>query len=68
VTDPAIVKLSSSEVLKITFTAKEGTTGKRPHQAFLTLQDPASALEESFAFSVRENGKAKLDLVHIYAH
>ncbi|SMR44425.1 unnamed protein product [Zymoseptoria tritici ST99CH_3D1] len=62
--NPSAVTISSSDTLKIALTAKDGKTGKRPHQAFLTLQDPAAGLEESFAFNVRENGKAKLDISH----
>lgn len=60
---PAIVQLPSSATLKVGLTTQHGTTGKRPHQAFLTLQDPASGLEESYAFGVKESGKAKLDIV-----
>lgn len=60
---PNIVELPASATLKIALTAQDGGKGKRPHQAFLTLQDPASGLEESFAFAVSDNGKAKLDLV-----
>ncbi|KAK4634639.1 hypothetical protein CLAFUW4_02043 [Fulvia fulva] len=52
------VTLPAASTLKILLTAKEGKTGKRPHQAFLTLQDPDTGLEESLAFSVKDNGKA----------
>ena len=49
--------------MKIALTTKDGKSGARPHQAFLTLAELDSGLEESFALSVKESGKAKLDLV-----
>lgn len=61
--EPRIIDLPAAATLKMGFTAQDGGKGKRPHQAFLTLQDPASGLEESFAFAVSDNGKAKLDIV-----
>ncbi|EME48714.1 hypothetical protein DOTSEDRAFT_67675 [Dothistroma septosporum NZE10] len=54
--------LSAASTLKVLLTTKEGKTGKRPHQAFLILQDPDTGLEESFTFNVKENGKAKVDV------
>lgn len=57
------VSLSSTDTLKIILTATEGKTGKKPHQAFLTLHDPATGLEESFPFSVKDNGKGKVEVV-----
>jgi oligosaccharyltransferase complex subunit delta (ribophorin II) len=54
--------------LKLVLTTVDGTTAKRPHQAFLTLTDPTSGLEESFVLSVKESGKAKVDLVGIASH
>lgn len=57
------VTLPAASTLKILLTAKEGKTGKRPHQAFLTLQDPDTGLEESLAFSVKDNGKATVAVV-----
>jgi oligosaccharyltransferase complex subunit delta (ribophorin II) len=49
--------------LKVALTTTEGSTGKKPHQAFLTLREVDTGLEESFAFSVKESGKGKVDLV-----
>lgn len=57
------VSLGESDSLKLVLTTTDGKTAKRPHQAFLTLTDPASGLEESFVFSVKESGKAKVDFV-----
>lgn len=57
------VSLSPTDTLKIVLTATEGKTGKKPHQAFLTLQDPSTGVEESFPFSLKDNGKGKVEVV-----
>ena len=57
------VSLGASENLKILLTTSENKKAKRPHQAFLNLRDPKSDLETSLAFQVKENGKAKIELV-----
>jgi oligosaccharyltransferase complex subunit delta (ribophorin II) len=57
------VQLGSSDTLKILLTVKEDKKVKRPHQAFLLLEDPATGLDTSFPLSVKENGKAKVELV-----
>lgn len=57
------VKLGSSDTLKILLTVKEDKKVKRPHQVFLLLEDPSSGLDTSFPLSVKENGKAKVELV-----
>lgn len=57
------VTLGSADTLKIVLTTTEGKSSKKPHQAFLTLNEPATGLEESFAFSIKENGKGKVELV-----
>ena len=57
------VQLGSTENLKILLTTKEDNKVKRPHQAFLQVKDSSSNLETSFAFQIKENGKAKVDLV-----
>jgi oligosaccharyltransferase complex subunit delta (ribophorin II) len=54
---------TASDTLKIALTTKDGKSGARPHQAFLTLTEQGSGLEESFTLSVKDNGKGKLDLV-----
>lgn len=56
------VDLSSSDSLKIILTTREGKSAKRPHQAFLLLKDSTSNLDVSYPLSVKESGKAKVDL------
>jgi len=38
-------------------------SAKRPHQAFLLLKDSSSNLDISYPLSVKDSGKAKIDLV-----
>jgi oligosaccharyltransferase complex subunit delta (ribophorin II) len=45
--------------------AKDGGKGKRPHQAFVVLQDEVSGLEAPFPLTVKENGKAVVDIVRL---
>jgi len=54
--------LKASDTLKLSLTTKDGKTGARPHQAFLTFNDQDTGLQESFAFNVKDNGKAKIDV------
>ncbi|KAF2452337.1 hypothetical protein BDY21DRAFT_425205 [Lineolata rhizophorae] len=56
------LNLSAGDTLRISLTTLEGTKGKRPHQAFLTLTIPGTPLEESFALSVKESGKGKVEV------
>jgi len=56
------VTLGSSDTLKIVLTTTDGQSAKRPHQAFLTLHDSKTGLEESFPFSIKESGKGKVEL------
>ena len=60
------LSLGATETLKLILNTVEGKTAKRAHQTFLTLTDPVTGLEESFVFSVKESGKAKVDLVCKY--
>jgi oligosaccharyltransferase complex subunit delta (ribophorin II) len=57
------VSLGATDTLKLLLTTTDGQQAKRPHQAFLTLTDPTTGLEESFVLSVKENGKGRFDLV-----
>jgi oligosaccharyltransferase complex subunit delta (ribophorin II) len=59
--------LGATDTLKLLLTTTEGKKAKRPHQAFLTLTDPTTGLEESFILGVKENGKGKVDLVGLSA-
>ncbi|KAJ9657696.1 hypothetical protein H2201_008102 [Coniosporium apollinis] len=58
------VPFGASDTLKIILTTTEGKNAKRPHQAFLTLTEQKTGLEESYAFSVKESGKGKVELTH----
>ncbi|CAO2657298.1 Nn.00g034240.m01.CDS01 [Neocucurbitaria sp. VM-36] len=58
------VSLGATDTLKLLLTTVDGKTAKRPHQAFLTLTDPTTGLEESYVLNVKESGKAKVDLSH----
>ncbi|KAI8959843.1 Oligosaccharyltransferase subunit Ribophorin II-domain-containing protein [Daldinia sp. FL1419] len=58
------VVFDSSDSLKILLTAKEDGKGKRPHQAFLVLRDPTSGLEAPFPLTVKDNGKATVEIKH----
>lgn len=58
-----VVALAAGEALKVILTVTNGGKGRKPHQAFLTITDPTSGLEESYPFTVKESGKAKVDLV-----
>lgn len=62
----APVALGVADSLKIILTTTEDGQGKRPHQAFLLLRDPKSGLEATFPFSVKDTGKAKVDVVRIF--
>lgn len=57
------VSLGASDTLKLFLTTVDGKIAQRPHQAFLTLTDPTTGLEESFVLNVKESGKGKVDVV-----
>lgn len=44
-------------------TAKDNGQAKRPHQAFVVLQEQESGLEAPFPLTVKENGKAVVQIV-----
>ncbi|KAI1271035.1 Oligosaccharyltransferase subunit Ribophorin II-domain-containing protein [Xylaria sp. FL0933] len=56
------ITISNTESIKVLLVAKEGGKGKRPHQAFVVLQDEATGLEAPFPMTVKENGKAVVDI------
>ncbi|KAI8938051.1 hypothetical protein NX059_005723 [Plenodomus lindquistii] len=58
------IPLTAADSLKLVLTTVDGSEAKRPHQAFLTLTEPSTGLEESFVISVKDSGKGKLDLSH----
>jgi len=57
------VALETADTLNIILTVTEGGKPKRPHQAFLLLEDPDTGLESTFTLSMKETGKAKVELV-----
>jgi oligosaccharyltransferase complex subunit delta (ribophorin II) len=57
------LSLGDSETLKLALTTNEGSSAKRPHQAFLLLKDSKSGLDYSYPFIVKDSGKAKVDIV-----
>ncbi|KAI0548866.1 Oligosaccharyltransferase subunit Ribophorin II-domain-containing protein [Xylaria curta] len=56
------VTISNAESIKVLLVAKDGGKGKRPHQAFVVLQDELSGLEAPFPMTVKDNGKAVVDI------
>ena len=62
------VTFGAADSLKIVLTAQESKQGKRPHQAFLLLKDPATDLDISYPFNVKDNGKANVELVSLKEH
>lgn len=57
------VALGSADTLKVTLTAQEGSSPKQANQVFLLFQDPETGLDISYPFSVKNNGKSRLELV-----
>ncbi|KJZ78159.1 hypothetical protein HIM_02197 [Hirsutella minnesotensis 3608] len=55
------IDLGHQATLKVSLTAKEGSKAKRPHQAFLVLKEE-SGLEAPFALTVKESGKATVQI------
>ncbi|KAL8338646.1 hypothetical protein RB601_006273 [Gaeumannomyces tritici] len=58
------LRLGSADSLKVILTTKDGGKAKRPHQAFVLLQEPETGLEAPFPFTVKENGKAVVQIAH----
>ena len=59
------VSLGSLDTLRVTLTTQEGRSATRAHQVFLLLKDPHTGLDISYPFSVKDNGKSRLDLVSL---
>jgi oligosaccharyltransferase complex subunit delta (ribophorin II) len=57
------ISLGDSDSLKLLLTAQEDRSAKRPHQAFLLLKDSTTGLDVSYPFSVKNDGKSKVELV-----
>jgi oligosaccharyltransferase complex subunit delta (ribophorin II) len=63
---PEPLRLSSTDVLKLTFQVAEGKKGGKgvqPHQTFLRFYDEASGEEGIQPVRVTAGGKAKFELV-----
>ncbi|KAI1766664.1 Dolichyl-diphosphooligosaccharide--protein glycosyltransferase subunit Swp1 [Hypoxylon sp. FL1150] len=58
------VTFDSSDSLKLLLNIKENGKGKRPHQAFLVLRQQGTTLEVPFLLTVKENGKATVEIKH----
>lgn len=56
------LELGHTELLKLSVTTQEGSSAKRPHQAFLVLRE-ASGLEVPFPLTVKESGKGSVKIV-----
>ena len=62
------VILGDSDTIKVLLTIKEDKKVKRPHQASLRLEDPTTGLDTTFILSIKDNGKAKVDIVSVRTH
>lgn len=56
------VTLGHSDKLKVSLTTKDGSSAKRPHQAFLIIKE-STGLEAPFALSVKGSGKGSVEIV-----
>ncbi|KAJ6015453.1 hypothetical protein N7540_010044 [Penicillium herquei] len=56
------VSFAGADTLRVILTTQEGSSAKRPHQAFLLLKDSQTGLDISYPFSVKENGKSRVEL------
>ncbi|KAJ5812004.1 hypothetical protein N7474_008305 [Penicillium riverlandense] len=56
------VSLAVADTLRVILTTQEGSSAKRPHQAFLLLQDTQTGLDVSYPFTVKDTGKARVEL------
>ena len=57
------VALGHQDTLRVSLTTKEGSRAKKPHQAFLILKETKSGLEAPFPLTVKESGKATVQIV-----
>ena len=60
---PGTLSLGRTDSLKVALTAKEGGKARRPHQAFLVLREPSTGLEAPFHMTVKDSGKAVVEIV-----
>lgn len=55
--------LGAADTLKIIITITEDETARRPHQAFLLIREQETGLDATFPFSVKENGRGKVEVM-----
>ena len=55
--------LDSTDSIKVILTIKENGKAKKPHQAFVIVKEEDTGLEAPFAFTVKESGKAVVEIV-----
>ena len=56
--------LGSTDVAKITLTTKDNGKEKRPHQAFVLLQDVETGLEAPYPLTVKDSGKGVVQIAY----
>jgi len=56
------ISLGDADILRLALTTKEGSSKKRPHQAFLLLKDSKSGLDYSYPLGVKDSGKSKVEI------
>ncbi|KAL2870228.1 putative oligosaccharyltransferase subunit ribophorin II [Aspergillus lucknowensis] len=56
------IPFGNADTLKVALTAQEGKSAKSAHQVFLLLQEPGSGLDIAYPFSVKGNGKSRIEL------
>lgn len=59
----APLTLTSSDSVRVALTTVEDKKAQRPHQAFLTLTEPRTGIEESFPLGIKESGKGGINIV-----
>jgi len=55
------IALGAADTVKIILTATENGKAKRPHQAFLLLQEQDTGLETPYTFTVKSEGKGRVE-------
>lgn len=58
------LELGSTDVAKITLTTKDNGNEKRPHQAFVLLQEIETGLEAPFPLTVKPSGKGVVQIAY----
>ncbi|KAI5298265.1 hypothetical protein KEM55_003607, partial [Ascosphaera atra] len=56
------LSLGDLDTLKVQLTTKKESAPEKPHQAFLLLRDAGANLDISYPFSVKESGKAVVEV------